>query len=48
MMLVANRYSNYFCFTRILNKFNPNIKFPESAYQGDYIFTLADTIEDSI
>ena len=32
---------------RILNKFNPNIKFPESAYQGDYIFTLADTIGDS-
>ena len=31
---------------RILNKFNPNIKFPESAYQGDYIFTLADTIGD--
>ena len=32
---------------RILNKFNPNIQFPESAYQGDYIFTLANTIGDS-
>lgn len=32
---------------RKLNKLNPDIKFPESAYQGDYIFTLVDTIGDS-
>ena len=31
---------------RTLNKFNTNIQFPESAYQGDYIFNLVDTIED--
>jgi len=31
---------------RILNKFNTNIQFPESAYQGDYIFNLVDIIED--
>ena len=32
---------------RTLNKFDSNIKFPESAYQGDYIFTLVDTIGGS-
>ena len=31
---------------RTLNKFNTNIQFPESAYQGDYIFNLVDTIGD--